>query len=190
MNTFIFNQIGNHEGLEEAKKKCVECTKVLKKLNTGIDVDEVEFPMPVTPAFIYRMTEKERILEFQNVLKWLKEKKIEAKTNLDNKTEAVKKLKKADFAKNKAQITKIFEDLKNKQKGIEMVFDNMVNSAKNKWIPAPSLQKIEEEVKEEVINDDLDELDLQVVLKKTNYDKTGLVASIKLRFVLKRHRDS
>jgi len=147
-------------------------------MKKGEKINELDLPYDITPEYICDCTRKERVNNFMVILKDYSARKKEASQKFELMKEKFKTLNKREFQKNKDNIQKILQDQTNKIAKFEGVIQKLTEMVKNEWTPCPMYIMSEEEDREEKINEDVEENQVIIHFKKTNYDKTNVYIGV------------
>ena len=172
--------------LKEQEKDCIEkCKQIIlakKKIQGGNvkDVNINELPKSIKPEYIYGCTSEERVSKFKEILSEL----IKQKGEIDQKkkayTEKLQKLNKRDLAKVKDAAKSTLDAYQSKINKFNETIENIKEKFKDKWIPAPEYNLVQEEDKVEKINKDIPENAIRIHIGKTDYDKDNAYLKVKL----------
>ena len=156
---------------EDDKKILIE---ILDKIKSGETIDEKEeklIPKAITPEYINGYSNDERTKKYYEIILKIIEEKKKLKVELENEIKELKKLKENQILSMERDIINDFEKIKQKKEKYDEIINILKDDFQNKWIPAPLYLEKEEDIKVEVIKEEIPENTIRIEFKKTDYVK-------------------
>lgn len=162
------------------KAKEIKNARELVEQGKDSEVDLMELPGKITPAFICSYSEEERVNKFNEVISEYTRQINEAQKAIDLIIEKIKASPTKDQLKIANSHKEELDKLKGRKTKLGFIIQKFKKILPNPWIPAPLYQVFDEEEKIEKINEDIPLNSIQISLGHCNYDKRWIYAVVKI----------